>query len=914
MDNQVTSNNNPNPNLILSGLVFLIGVHFLLQWIMGRSPLLSESFYDEAVTGEMALRILKGEPQLFFWGQPYMGALEAYLSAFLFYLFGASGFVLHMTDVCIMAFMLFLVNRIGTLVGGWVVGFLAAIYWALAPLYLSIVGQLATGGHVEACAAGAFVLLTICRLAFKPSKNPATLAFLIGLMAGLGWWSSLLSVPFLLAGVIGLSLARPRLLLSRIPWTGIAGFLLGSSPFWLWQYFHNFSTFGFFEGHGVGIFHQLPARVYTVLRFSLFQSLLGDWWDGHSVLPSIPSFLARTVFILIYLPAFSISLIAVFRWLRRIISLRNPFQEPKDVVAATFWILVLSFSTSEQGANGSLRYSLSLYVPFTILVAIWLGKIFQFRKAIGGAVLIGLLCFNLFLHFLFLDEFKNWTYRPIDNLIKTLKAKGIHYAYADSRISQVLTFESRGEIICADYYGQRNYNYLRAVDAAPVDEIAIVTHQRLGNPYPETMAAVLRLLGGSYRREEVGSFVFWYHFKEPTTNLKPIPPKDWQITASQEQDQAELIKDRDLLTSWRISKRSGDYLSVDLGRPKRLARISFLSGPFGFGLPSGFRLEISLDQKRWELLSEVSANDMLPGLYWYQGHPRLDQTSRFQISFAPRLARFVRLTNLTTPEDRSEAWTIAELFIYEASDTPTRPSEKALEAYHQAQRALDHWMDDPTGPHHLFPGANLDTRRKQVNWQTAIHSLEQAILGAPDWEDPYQLFGEAVEWGELWNKGGVKKKGKPINFNTLFPAKDLHKIPATPASVFSNVNNAEAGLAVDGDPFTRWSSSRGQEPGMFFQIDLGGDYSVNGFSLFFGSSLNDYPRHLKIMGSPDGRLWQDIQATSQTSYALAENQIIKKTYYFFSPVPIRYLKLVQLGKDPVYWWSIYELEVYEKNL
>ncbi len=84
--------NNPSRLFVLYGLIFLVGVHFLLQWIMGRSPILAESFYDEAVTGEMALHILKGEPQLFFWGQPYMGALEAYLSAFLFYLFGSSGF------------------------------------------------------------------------------------------------------------------------------------------------------------------------------------------------------------------------------------------------------------------------------------------------------------------------------------------------------------------------------------------------------------------------------------------------------------------------------------------------------------------------------------------------------------------------------------------------------------------------------------------------------------------------------------------------------------------------------------------------------------------------------------------------------------------------------------------------------
>ena len=73
-------------------------------------------------------------------------------------------------------------------------------------------------------------------------------------------------------------------------------------------------------------------------------------------------------------------------------------------------------------------------------------------------------------------------------------------------------------------------------------------------------------------------------------------------------------------------------------------------------------------------------------------------------------------------------------------------------------------MDDPTGPHHLFPGVNLETRRKQVNWQTAIHSLQQAIQEAPDWEDPYQLFGEAVDWGELWNEGGEKKKREAYKY------------------------------------------------------------------------------------------------------------------------------------------------------
>ena len=338
-------------------------------------------------------------------------------------------------------------------------------------------------------------------------------------------------------------------------------------------------------------------------------------------------------------------------------------------------------------------------------------------------------------------------------LILALKDHGIRYAYADNRISQVLSFESREEIICADYFGQRNFNYLRAVDAAPANEVAIVTHQRLGNPYPETLAATLTLLGGSYKRAEIGPYVFWYDFKEPIDHLRSLPSRDWRITASQGQGQVDLIKDRDLFTSWKIFKRTGDYLSVDLGKPKRLARISVLPGSIGFGLPSGFKLEISLDKKHWEKISELSLNDMLAGFYWYRGRPKLDQNPRLQISFAPRPARFIRITNLANPEDPQELWTIAELFIYEASETPIRPSGKALAAYNRARRILDHWMDDPTGPHPLFPGVNLETRRRQVNWQTAVDSTQEAIQEAPDWEDAHQLFGEAVDLGKLWKIG-----------------------------------------------------------------------------------------------------------------------------------------------------------------
>jgi hypothetical protein len=92
-------------------------------------------------------------------------------------------------------------------------------------------------------------------------------------------------------------------------------------------------------------------------------------------------------------------------------------------------------------------------------------------------------------------------------------------------------------------------------------------------------------------------------------------------------------------------------------------------------------------------------------------------------------------------------------------------------------------------------------------------------------------------------------------------------------------------------------------------VDLGAQYRINGFSLFLNNSIFDYPRNLKILGSPDGTNWRDIRATALAEYAWGNNRLIKRNAYRFDPLPIRYLKLIETGSDPIFWWSIYELEV-----
>ena len=45
-------------------------------------------WYDEANVGIMSLRVLAGDFPIFFYGQNFMGALEAYLNTLLFFILG----------------------------------------------------------------------------------------------------------------------------------------------------------------------------------------------------------------------------------------------------------------------------------------------------------------------------------------------------------------------------------------------------------------------------------------------------------------------------------------------------------------------------------------------------------------------------------------------------------------------------------------------------------------------------------------------------------------------------------------------------------------------------------------------------------------------------------------------------------
>jgi glucosylceramidase len=115
----------------------------------------------------------------------------------------------------------------------------------------------------------------------------------------------------------------------------------------------------------------------------------------------------------------------------------------------------------------------------------------------------------------------------------------------------------------------------------------------------------------------------------------------------------------------------------------------------------------------------------------------------------------------------------------------------------------------------------------------------------------------------------------------------------------NNFNTDKASDAFDGDASTIWSTGAYQEPGMFFQVDLG---AVRAFyAIDFECSItSDVPASLDVY------LWQSGEPSSPVRTNVAG--FPHTTIEFATPQVARYIRLVIAQKKSL-WWCIDELRV-----
>ena len=261
--------------LLAAGGLIAVGVALRLALILAGWP---HSNSEEGTMGLEAMHILqRGERPIYFYGQNYMGAGEAYLGALAFWLFGVSLVALRLGMVALYALFMVGVGWLAQMLYGRRVALVALAVLALGTPFLLQIELLADGGKAETLALGALMVALVAWLALRWDARPtptrgerlrrygALVAW--GVCAGLGLYTYAIIAPFVLASGLLLLIARWREL-RRGAWAlPLAGLLIGLLPAILYT-------------------AQAPLTNNPVAVFlSLHQSLNGGGESGVFALP-----------------------------------------------------------------------------------------------------------------------------------------------------------------------------------------------------------------------------------------------------------------------------------------------------------------------------------------------------------------------------------------------------------------------------------------------------------------------------------------------------------------------------------------------------------------------------------------------------------------------------------------------------
>lgn len=177
------------------GVLVLYVIHRLWLVCTGRVPLDA----DEGILGIMALEILRGDPAVFFHGQDYLGVIDSYLLAPFILLIGASTMAIRLCCIAQGVVILMAWRRILRL---WGIGG-AWIYFALLfaiPTELIAVYTLKFRGMTAVLLPASLWLAVLAEIVAdgRPFQQLRGRFLLLGVLTGVCWWASQLSIFFFL--------------------------------------------------------------------------------------------------------------------------------------------------------------------------------------------------------------------------------------------------------------------------------------------------------------------------------------------------------------------------------------------------------------------------------------------------------------------------------------------------------------------------------------------------------------------------------------------------------------------------------------------------------------------------------------------------------------------------------------------
>ncbi len=220
------------------GMLIFVVVASLLRILLIRANWPATNS-DEATIDLMALHIAyRGEHPIFYYGQFYMGSLEAYLGAPLIMIFGTEVFSVRLGLVLLFALFLVCMYFLTSLLYSRKLALFTVGLLSFGSIDVMLHQLRAIGGYPETLFFGACITLLTAALTLTSHKTPGEprprwrvlIYALLGLLIGLAVWTDQLILPFVATSGLLLLLFCYRELLRLSGLLLVIGSIIGAAP------------------------------------------------------------------------------------------------------------------------------------------------------------------------------------------------------------------------------------------------------------------------------------------------------------------------------------------------------------------------------------------------------------------------------------------------------------------------------------------------------------------------------------------------------------------------------------------------------------------------------------------------------------------------------------------------------------
>jgi len=630
--------------------------------------------FDSATIGLMAQHILAGERPVFFYGQGYMGSLEAYLAAVCVHFFGPNDLAVSLAPIIFsLLWVLFTYGLFSELADART-GLAAAATVALAGFYTMWYCVSNNGGYAPVFALGTFVLWRCVRVGRRQVSFGVLMGevLFIGIAAALGLWCGLVILPYLLTGAIWLLC-------------------------YLWRSASRIRTLAVFAGGGLlaagGLLPSLLIRSDFPTSGTVTQFIL----SGNQIQKSLTTLAATNWPQLVFwdekgLPAagwvpiltqgayYTLCLLLALATLVYLKRLFDALREGRLLAQLTPVLFVLCFLGLYLPHRMSLLNSPRYLIPAwgILLGGLWgLGPAgLAGRAGSWGRVMLGFyLALQLAGNLIYISQMaphKTARVKFEQDCVRTTENTGVKHAMMVGNTvfgyeGQVLTFRAQDRVLFTSVWNERLQPMAQAAEGTQDYGLVVAQAHR------DVLAATLDDLNLDYQLTPAGKLLLAHAITARPSRPISIPPRELKIGLSPDvPGQGTFLLDRrhDTSCEFKISEDQTRDLAVDLGHLRPITGIWLVAPDFyQIGLPRSYVLSGSRDGLNFEPIRET--DNRIPTAYLAGPKAYLEGYYGMQeIRFAPTVLRYLKLEFSHGHKYGDDRIKLAEIFVFEHNPEP----------------------------------------------------------------------------------------------------------------------------------------------------------------------------------------------------------------------------------------------------